>query len=138
MARRLWVGLDVGVETTSICVIDAGGVVLHETVCPTNAKYVHREIVSLGCRRSGTVGLESGTGIGLARDLRNLGYTVEIYEARQLSKFLRVRRNKTDAGDALGIPERQVEGDLKRFKEFIESRGTETGAWRGEVDQSKV
>jgi uncharacterized membrane protein len=42
------------------------------------------------------------------------------------------------AGDALGIPERQVEGDLERFKEFIESRGTETGAWRGEVDQTKV
>jgi uncharacterized membrane protein len=42
------------------------------------------------------------------------------------------------AGDAMGIPERQVEGDLERFKEFIESRGTETGAWRGEVDQAKV
>ncbi len=42
------------------------------------------------------------------------------------------------AGDALGIPERQVEGDLERFKEFIESRGSETGAWRGEVDQTKV
>ena len=42
------------------------------------------------------------------------------------------------AGDALGIPERQVEGDLERFKEFIESRGSETGAWRGEVNQTKV
>lgn len=42
------------------------------------------------------------------------------------------------AGDALGVPERQVEGDLERFKEFIESRGSETGAWRGEVDQTKV
>ena len=103
MARRLWVGLDVGVETTSVCVIDAAGSVLHEALCPTNARSVHREIVSLGCRRSGSVGLESGSGFGLARDLQNLGYTVEIYEARQLSKFLRVRRNKTDAGDALGI-----------------------------------
>jgi len=28
---------------------------------------------------------------------------------------------------------KQVEGDLKRFKEFIESRGAETGAWRGQV-----
>jgi len=26
-----------------------------------------------------------------------------------------------------------VESDLKRFKEFIESRGEETGAWRGQV-----
>ena len=37
------------------------------------------------------------------------------------------------AGDMLNIVERRAEGDLKRFKEFIESRGAETGAWRGEV-----
>ena len=35
--------------------------------------------------------------------------------------------------DALGIVDRRVEGDLERFKEFIEGRGNETGAWRGEV-----
>ena len=38
-----------------------------------------------------------------------------------------------NVGDALGVVSRRVEGDLKRFKEFIESRGAETGAWRGEV-----
>jgi uncharacterized membrane protein len=38
-----------------------------------------------------------------------------------------------NVGDALGVVSRRVEGDLKRFKEFIESRGTETGAWRGEI-----
>jgi hypothetical protein len=26
-----------------------------------------------------------------------------------------------------------VEGDLERFKEFIENRGQETGAWRGTI-----
>ncbi len=36
-------------------------------------------------------------------------------------------------GDKLGFVSKQAEGDLKRFKEFIESRNTETGAWRGEV-----
>jgi uncharacterized membrane protein len=36
-------------------------------------------------------------------------------------------------GDATNMVERRVEGDLKRFKEFIESRGTETGGWRGTV-----
>jgi tetratricopeptide (TPR) repeat protein len=36
-------------------------------------------------------------------------------------------------GSALKIDDRQVQGDLERFKEFIESRGTETGAWRGDV-----
>lgn len=36
--------------------------------------------------------------------------------------------------DALGIVSRRVTGDLERFKAFIESRGRETGAWRGKVD----
>ena len=39
------------------------------------------------------------------------------------------------AGDVLGIIGTRTKGDLERFKKFIESRGEETGAWRGEVDQ---
>ena len=40
------------------------------------------------------------------------------------------------AGDKLGFLDRQVKGDLKRFKDFIEGRGgDETGAWRGQVDR---
>ena len=41
-----------------------------------------------------------------------------------------------NVGDALGIADRRVAGDLERFKEFIESRGQETGAWRGSIDDS--
>ncbi|MEU3370599.1 SRPBCC family protein [Streptomyces sp. NPDC006711] len=40
---------------------------------------------------------------------------------------------KENVGDKLGVVKRQVTGDLKRFKEFIEDRGRETGAWRGQV-----
>jgi uncharacterized membrane protein len=36
-------------------------------------------------------------------------------------------------GDAVGFMSREVEGDLERFKEYVESRGVETGGWRGEV-----
>jgi len=36
-------------------------------------------------------------------------------------------------GDALGLVTKRIEGDLNRFKDFIESRGRETGAWRGTV-----
>jgi uncharacterized membrane protein len=32
----------------------------------------------------------------------------------------------------------QVEGDLRRFKEFVEQRQVETGAWRGEVHEAEV
>ena len=38
------------------------------------------------------------------------------------------------AADALGLVERRVKGDLERFKELIESRGRESGGWRGEID----
>ena len=37
------------------------------------------------------------------------------------------------AGDKLGVVKHRVKGDLERFKDFIEDRGQETGAWRGAV-----
>jgi uncharacterized membrane protein len=42
-----------------------------------------------------------------------------------------------NVGDAVGVVSRRVEGDLERFKEFIESRGQATGAWRGSVRQGQ-
>ena len=36
-------------------------------------------------------------------------------------------------GSAVNIDEHRVKGDLERFKEFIEARGHESGAWRGDV-----
>ncbi len=38
-------------------------------------------------------------------------------------------------GSALGIPQKQIEGDMERFKKFIEARGQETGAWRGDIER---
>lgn len=37
------------------------------------------------------------------------------------------------AGDMLGMVSSNVEEDLENFKQFIESRGRETGGWRGEI-----
>ena len=44
---------------------------------------------------------------------------------------------KEHAADALGLAGRQVKGDLKRFKELIEGRAKESGAWRGEVERDE-
>ena len=38
------------------------------------------------------------------------------------------------AGAALGVGKHAIKKDLENFKEFIESQGTETGAWRGDVE----
>ena len=40
-----------------------------------------------------------------------------------------------NVADKLGVLDHRVKGDLKRFREFIESRQRETGAWRGEVNR---
>ena len=42
------------------------------------------------------------------------------------------------AGDKLNIIAKQAESDLERFKQFIESRGEATGAWRGAVNEGDV
>jgi uncharacterized membrane protein len=42
------------------------------------------------------------------------------------------------AGDLLGVVKSQVRGDLERFKQLIESRDEETGAWRGEVREGET
>ena len=42
------------------------------------------------------------------------------------------------AGDALGVVERQVRGDLERFRDFIEAVALPTGAWRGRVQRGDV
>lgn len=41
-----------------------------------------------------------------------------------------------DIGTSIGVLDSTVEGDLERFKAYIESRGVPTGAWRGTVDRS--
>jgi uncharacterized membrane protein len=43
-----------------------------------------------------------------------------------------------NAGAALGFLDRRVQGDLERFKAFIEGRGQPTGAWRGEIHGARV
>ena len=41
-------------------------------------------------------------------------------------------------GSALGVDDRRVKGDLERFRDMIEQRGSDTGAWRGQVVDGDV
>jgi uncharacterized membrane protein len=43
---------------------------------------------------------------------------------------------KEKVADLTGMAQRQVRADLERFKELVESRGVETGAWRGSVERT--
>jgi uncharacterized membrane protein len=41
-------------------------------------------------------------------------------------------------GDKTGAVSARARGDLQRFKQYIEERGSETGAWRGEIDRDEA
>lgn len=41
-------------------------------------------------------------------------------------------------GAAIGLDDRRTKADLERFKDLIEGRGRETGAWRGEIHEGRV
>jgi uncharacterized membrane protein len=43
-----------------------------------------------------------------------------------------------NVGDALGVLSGRVQNTVEDFKKFIEKRGRETGAWRGEVDRGQA
>jgi uncharacterized membrane protein len=51
----------------------------------------------------------------------------------RLSMSYRAEGVTERVGSAAGLDARRIRGDLERFKELIESRGAETGAWRGEI-----
>jgi uncharacterized membrane protein len=71
-----------------------------------------------GKKTRGTVTFEP---VGESRTRISLSMS---YQAEGLTETL---------GSAVGLDQRRVRGDLQRFKELIESRGAESGAWRGEV-----
>jgi uncharacterized membrane protein len=45
---------------------------------------------------------------------------------------------KERIGDVLGGAKRRIRGDLERFEQYIERRGVETGAWRGNVEGGRA
>ena len=106
MARaRMWIGLDVGADRMAVCGTDEKGNVILEHNVATSASELHA-ILKPFKRRIELIGLESGSyGIPLTRALRRLGYPVAMFDARQVSKFLVIRQNKTDKNDARGIAE---------------------------------
>ena len=73
-----------------------------------------------GKKTRGTVSFEE---LGPARTLVRLSMS---YQAEGLTEAV---------GSAAGLDDRRVRGDLERFKQLIEDRNRETGAWRGEISE---
>lgn len=96
-------GLDVGLKSTFICVVDSKGKSLHECEVASDADIISNKLASL--KHSYTlVGLETGQlSIHLSKALRAHGLPAVCMDARQVAAALSTTINKTDKNDARGI-----------------------------------
>lgn len=100
-----FVGLDVSVDETSVCVVDAAGTVLREFKVRTDPVAIGRA-VSHHAPEAERIGLEAGgSSSWLCRELKLQGLPVMHMEARHAHRALSMRINKTDRNDARGLAE---------------------------------
>ena len=98
-----YVGLDVSVRETSVCVVDETGKLLKEAKVPTEPGSIASLLAKGGyvCKR---VGLEAGPmSQWLYAELAAVGLPVICVEAQHMRSALAAQRNKTDRNDARGI-----------------------------------
>src|SRR3954471_8027665 len=98
----LWAGLDLGLRKTHVCVIDDEGRTVREQTCETNLAAITAAL-SFNKNDIELIAAEAGSETHIVRKLRGEGYRITLFEARKASRFLAIRRNKTDAGDARGL-----------------------------------
>jgi len=100
---KLYVGLDVGLEETSLCIVDSEGVTVREVKVSTEPGAI-RCALEGSADRLDRVGVEaSSLGIWLYRELQPAGVPIIVVEARHMRVSLSTMRNKTDRNDARGI-----------------------------------
>lgn len=98
-----YAGLDVGLRSTHVCVVDAQGRQVHACEVASDAAVIGRALSSLKLSYA-LVGLETGQlSIHLTKALRAQGLNVVCMDARQVSAALSTTINKTDKNDARGI-----------------------------------
>lgn len=100
-----WAGLDLGLRKAHLCIVDDTGATAHESACESTFESVEAQLAAVPRETLRLIAVEPGCGVHLVRKLRAAGYPVAIFEARKASKFLAIRRSKTDSGDAHGLAE---------------------------------
>jgi transposase len=103
MTAKHWVGLDVGVYQTSVCVTDDAGQIVDEADLATQPITIIEMLSAYP--NVGAIGLETGVGTHLTLALRQAGLNAIMFDAFKASRFLTIRRNKTDKNDARGLAE---------------------------------
>ncbi len=100
---ELYVGMDVSLKETSICVVDGKGEIVCEgTVLSEPAAIA--AFIKAKARGAQRIGLETGpTTTWLWHELRALGLPVICIDARHAKAALSLQINKSDRNDAVGL-----------------------------------
>lgn len=111
---QFFVGLDVSLDETHLCVVDEGGWIVKEGRCASEPRAIAKAIRHQG-RRIEHVGLETGSlSQWLHEGLTREGFSVVVMEARHVRAALSAMRVKTDRNDARGIAQLVRLGWFKR------------------------
>jgi transposase len=101
--QQHYVGLDVSLETTAICVINDKGAVLWRGICASTPDAI-TAAVQAHAPAAVRVGLETGQlSNWLTLNLRRRGIPIVCLDARHAKAALNLQINKTDANDAFGL-----------------------------------
>ena len=99
---ELYVGLDVSMDETSICVVDRDGKIIKECKATTDPTAIHSALKAYTDHLQ-RVGLEAQAfSPWLSKELSAMGLPVIVVEAVHMQKSLSAQRNKTDRNDARG------------------------------------
>ena len=102
---RNYVGLDVSLKSTSICILDEKGRRLQEGEVESTSEAIHEFLFKTGLEIE-QIGLESGNLTHyLKTGLLKKKYQVAVMESRKMAAILATIINKTDKNDARGIAE---------------------------------
>ena len=122
-----YVGLDVSLKLTAICVVDQTGSVMREGVVNSDPETI-AEFVTSNAPSVVRIGLETGpTATWLWTELKQLGLPVICIDARHAKAVLKMQINKSDRNDAAGIARIMQTG---WFKE-VRVKDGELDPWRG-------
>src|SRR5580692_8318805 len=111
-----YVGLDVSLKQTSICVVDQAGMVVREGVVDSDPEAISVYVTSKA-PNAVRIGLETGpTATWLWTELKQLGLPVICIDARHAKAVLKMQINKSDRNDAAGIARimRLVQGGTRQ------------------------
>src|SRR6185295_17798624 len=98
-----YVGLDVSLKLTSICIVDRTGKVEREGVVASDPEAI-ATFVKLHAPNVVRIGLETGaTATWLWSELNRMGLPVICIDARHAKAALKMQINKNDRNDAIGI-----------------------------------